>query len=77
VIDTTTASGELVFHLLSALAQFERRLVQERTRVGLAAARARGKHGGRKPLRPEEPRVRIAYALYADPQLTVPEICRP
>src|SRR2546422_11598381 len=36
-IDTTTASGELVFHLFSALAQFERRLIQERTRVGLAA----------------------------------------
>ena len=39
-IDTTTASGELVFHLFSALAQFERRLIQERTRAGLSAPRA-------------------------------------
>jgi DNA invertase Pin-like site-specific DNA recombinase len=75
-IDTTTASGELVFHLFSALAQFERRLIQERTRAGLAAARARGKHGGRQPLRPEDPRVRMASMMYGDQRLTVPEICR-
>jgi Resolvase, N terminal domain len=50
--DTTTASGELVFNLFSALAQFEQRLIQERTRAGLTAARARGRRkGGRKPLR--------------------------
>jgi DNA invertase Pin-like site-specific DNA recombinase len=41
-IDTTTPSGELIFHVFSALAQFERRLIQERTNAGLAAARARG-----------------------------------
>jgi DNA invertase Pin-like site-specific DNA recombinase len=75
-IDTTTASGELVFHIFSALAQFERRLIQERTRAGLAAARARGKQGGRRPLRPDDPRVRMAYTLYADQSLTVPEICQ-
>jgi DNA invertase Pin-like site-specific DNA recombinase len=75
-IDTTTASGELVFHLFSALAQFERRLIQERTRAGLAAARARGKQGGRKPLHPEEPRVQMACTMYGDPRFTVPEICR-
>jgi DNA invertase Pin-like site-specific DNA recombinase len=75
-IDTTTASGELVFHIFSALAQFERRLIQERTRAGLAAARARGKHGGRRPLRPEDPRVRMASMMYGDQRLTVPEICR-
>jgi len=50
-------------------------LIQERTRAGLAVARARGKHGGRKPLRPEEPRVQMASTLYADQQLTVPDIC--
>jgi DNA invertase Pin-like site-specific DNA recombinase len=76
VIDTTTASGELVFHLFSALAQFERRLIQERTRAGLAAARARGKHGGRQPLRPDDPRVRMAYIMYGDPRLTMADICR-
>lgn len=75
-IDTTTASGELVFHIFSALAQFERRLIQERTRAGLAVARARGKKGGRTPLRAEEPRVRMAYTMYADQSLTAGEICR-
>lgn len=59
-IDTTTASGELVFHIFSALAQFERRLIQERTRAGLLAARARGKIGGRRPVRPDNPRVQMA-----------------
>jgi len=46
-INTTTTSGELVFNIFSSLAQFERRLIQERTRAGLEAARARGKTGGR------------------------------
>ena len=50
MIDTTSASGELIFHIFSALAQFERRLIQERTKAGLAAARARGRKGGRPPL---------------------------
>jgi DNA invertase Pin-like site-specific DNA recombinase len=75
-IDTTTASGELIFYLFSALAQFERQLIQERTRAGLAVARARGKKGGRTPLCAEEPRVRMACTLYADQNLTVLDICR-
>ena len=45
-VDTTTASGTLVFHVFGALAQFERDLVRERTMAGLAAARARGRVGG-------------------------------
>jgi DNA invertase Pin-like site-specific DNA recombinase len=49
-IDTTTPGGRLVFHLFGALAQFERDLIQERTRAGLAAAAARGRKGGRKPV---------------------------
>lgn len=48
-IDTTTPGGRLVFHLFAALGQFERDLIQERTRAGLAAAAARGRTGGRKP----------------------------
>ena len=52
-----------------------RRLIQERARAGLAAARARGKQGGRRPLRPEDPRVWITYMMYGDQGLTVPEIC--
>jgi DNA invertase Pin-like site-specific DNA recombinase len=75
-IDTTTASGESVFHVFSALAQFERPLIQERTRAGLAAARARGKHGRRRPLRPDEPRVQMASTLYGDRRLPVADICR-
>ena len=75
-IDTTTASGELVFNIFSALAQFERRLTQERTRAGLVAARARGRRGGRKPLQADHPRVRMAYTMYADQSLTVPDICQ-
>lgn len=48
-IDTTTPGGRLVFHLFGALGQFERDLIQERTRAGLAAA-LRGRKGGRKPV---------------------------
>lgn len=56
-IDTTTASGELIFNIFSALAQFERRLIQERTKAGLAVARARGRCGGRPRLELEEGKV--------------------
>src|SRR4051794_12619687 len=53
-IDTTSAAGELVFHVFGAIAHFERRLIAERTRDGIAAARAKGKHPGRQPLDPEK-----------------------
>jgi DNA invertase Pin-like site-specific DNA recombinase len=49
-IDTTTPGGRLVFHLFAALGQFERDLIRERTRAGLAAAAARGRIGGRRPV---------------------------
>lgn len=49
-IDTTTPGGRLVFHLFGALGQFERDLIQERTRAGLTAAASRGRKGGRKPV---------------------------
>jgi DNA invertase Pin-like site-specific DNA recombinase len=48
-IDTTTPTGKLLFHILAAVAEFERDLIMERTRDGLAAARAKGNVGGRKP----------------------------
>src|SRR3954469_7345545 len=48
-IDTTTAGGRLYFHMMGALAEFERDLIRERTRAGMNAARARGEHLGRKP----------------------------
>ncbi len=49
-IDSTTPGGRLVFHVFGALAQFERDLIRERTRAGLAAAAARGRKGGRRPV---------------------------
>ena len=75
-IDTTTASGELMFHIFSSLAQFERRLVQEGTRAGLAAARARGRLGGRWPIQADDPRVVTAKRLHKDRSLSINEICK-
>ena len=48
-IDTNSSGGRLVFHMMAALAEFERTLISERTRAGMAAARAKGKHLGRPP----------------------------
>ena len=76
VIDTTTASGELVFTVFSALAQFERRLIQERTCAGLSAARARGRMGGRKPIDPQAPRVQMAKAMHKDKHVSITDICK-
>ncbi|MCL2876754.1 MAG: recombinase family protein, partial [Betaproteobacteria bacterium] len=50
VIDTTTSGGRLIFHVFGALGQFERDLIRERTKAGLATAAARGRKGGRKPV---------------------------
>ncbi len=74
-IDTTTASGELMFNIFSSLAQFERRLIQERTQAGLAAARARGRLGGRRPISPDDPRVVTAKRLHKDRNLSIDQIC--
>ena len=74
-IDTSTASGELVFNIFSALAQFERALIRERTQAGLASARARGHIGGRKPVFSTTPKVRIAQKMYQDKAMGIKEIC--
>ena len=60
-IDTSSAAGELVFHVFGAIAHFERRLIAERTKDGIAAARAKGKRPGRQPL--DEDRVAAALKL--------------
>lgn len=52
-IDTSSAAGELIFHVFGSIAHFERRLIAERTRDGIAAARAKGKLPGRRPLDPD------------------------
>lgn len=75
-IDTTSASGKLIFHIFTALAEFERGLIQERTRAGLQAARARGRLGGRKPMSLDDPRVQTAKTLHADKKMPVMDICR-
>jgi len=75
VIDTSTASGELIFNIFSALAQFERDLIRERTKAGLEAARARGKVGGRKPISPNDPKVKMAKKMHKDHSITINEIC--
>ena len=74
-IDTTSSGGRLVFHLFGALAEFERNLIRERTQAGLTAARARGRHGGRKK-RLDPAKQKIALRLYHERQHTVEEICR-
>lgn len=70
--DTTTQNGRLVFYLFGALAQVERELIRERTVAGLAAARARGRKGGRPP-KLSAKKLRVAQPL-KDPESTVSEV---
>ncbi len=73
-IDTTTASGKLVFGIFAALAEFERELIRERTMAGLAAARARGRKGGRK-FELTKAQVRLAQAAMSKRDTSVTELC--
>ncbi|HDV5785674.1 TPA: recombinase family protein [Legionella pneumophila] len=75
-IDTTTASGELIFNIFSSLAQFERRLIQERTKAGLDAARARGRSGGRKKISSDNPKVLTAKRMHKNHGMSIDDICR-
>jgi DNA invertase Pin-like site-specific DNA recombinase len=74
-IDTTTPGGKLIFHLMGALAEFERDLIRERTNAGLAAARARGRVGGRPKRLATNGKVALARRLFADPKHSISEIC--
>lgn len=74
-IDTSTASGSLVFNIFGALAQFERELIRERTQAGLSAARARGKKGGRRAILSDNPKVRMAKKMHEDKTISIYEIC--
>ncbi len=73
-IDTSTSSGKLFFHIFGAIAEFEKNLIVERTRAGLAAARARGRKGGRPKLLDKAKRD-LAVKLYHERDKTVKEIC--
>jgi len=69
-IDTTTPGGKLIFHIFGSLAEFERSIIRERTKAGLAAARAHGRVGGRPKALSEED-LAAAKALLRDPSITV------
>jgi len=73
-LDTTTANGRLVFGIFAALAEFERELIVERTRAGLASARARGRNGGR-PFKMTSAKLRLAQAAMGQPGTKVGELC--
>lgn len=73
-IDTTTPGGKLIFHVMGALAEFERDLIRERTNAGLAAARARGRRGGRiKKLR--NGKLTLAQRLIEENKHSIDEMC--
>jgi DNA invertase Pin-like site-specific DNA recombinase len=74
-IDTTTAGGKLVFHIFAALAEFERDLIRERTHAGLAAARARGRRGGRPSVMTPD-KVVVAREMYESRRYTVAAIAK-
>ena len=73
-IDTDSPTGQLVFHIFGALAEFERALIRERTQAGLQAARARGRKGGRRKRLDRDQRAH-AVDLYRSRKHTVKQIC--
>jgi len=74
-VDTTTATGRLVFGIFATLAEFERDLIQERTMAGLAAARARGRAGGRPRVMTKQ-KLKAAMALMADRDNAVRDVAK-
>ena len=74
-IDTTTASGKLIFGIFASLSEFERELIRERTKAGLDAARARGRKGGRK-FALTKAQVRLAQASMGKKETCVGDLCK-
>jgi DNA invertase Pin-like site-specific DNA recombinase len=74
-MDTTTPGGKLIFHVFGALAEFERDLIRERTQAGLAAARARGRLGGRPCKLTDARQLELARTLYLGGQTDIATIC--
>jgi DNA invertase Pin-like site-specific DNA recombinase len=75
-IDTTTPGGKLVFHLFGSLAEFERDLIRERTNAGLAAARARGRLGGRPKKLADPKKLDLAQRMYDEGGTDIATICQ-
>lgn len=75
IVDTTTAHGKLVFGMFALMAEYEAALIRERTQAGLAAARARGRTGGRKPKMTAE-LIERAQRMYDSRQFTMAEIAQ-
>jgi DNA invertase Pin-like site-specific DNA recombinase len=73
--ESTSPGGKLIFHVFGAMAEFERDLIRERTQAGLAAARARGKRGGRR-YSLNEKQAAMARMLYADKTHSIGDICQ-
>lgn len=74
-IDTSTPTGRLFFHIVASIAEFERALLVERTNEGLAAARARGRKGGRRPVMTSD-KARIAREMYDSKTYTIDAIAK-
>lgn len=73
-IDTCTSGGKLIFHIFGALAEFERDIIRDRTKAGLAAARKRGRVGGR-PKKMNPKKITLAKSLLADDSNSINEVC--
>jgi DNA invertase Pin-like site-specific DNA recombinase len=73
-IDTTSSSGKLIFHIFGALAEFEGALIKDRTHAGLAAARERGRTGGR-PKALDAKQQKLLFKLYNSKEHSISEIC--
>ena len=74
-IDTTSPAGKMIFSIFGALAEFERELIRERTKAGIAAARARGRMGGRK-FNLTKAQVRLAEVAMKNRDTSVTELCK-
>ncbi len=74
-IDTTTSTGQLIFHIFASLAEFERNLIRERTKAGLEAARSRGRQGGR-PKKLDIEKRQLTIDLYKTRKHSIKQICQ-
>ena len=74
-IDTSTPDGKLLFHMMRALAEFEQDLIRERTNAGFAAARARGRRGGRPRKLRTTGKIAVARQMFADKSHSILDMC--